>query len=324
MALPLSMGVASVIVCFILASELLAHFFQHRYVGRLLAYGRGGYFLLSALGTLVSLVFILNTLVFWVVSGSLLYYSMVLFTPARRLKARFSKTASAAVSTFQVFQLNVNFLNDKKRAVIEYLEHGEAELIFLQETNAGWLEALQLSQLPNRYQLAIAYEAGEPTYGRVILSQFPIVEGSVMTFAQKSTDCLKLDVLIHGERVTVYNIHPEVSINPKKFKQQEEDWAVLIQHIEQQKPPLLLCGDFNLTPWHSLFKGFKQQFALTDAQSLFGYQFTFPVGLRWPTLLPIDNCLVSEPLRILKSQSGPALGSDHRSLLITIGLYHFQ
>ncbi len=81
---------------------------------------------------------------------------------------------------------------------------------------------------------------------------------------------------------------------------------------------LLLIGDFNAPPW---------SMTIRDASAMLGLR-RLPTGPTWPVpfggsplrpVLAIDHALAGSALAMAHAQTGPALGSDHRPLLVELG-----
>jgi endonuclease/exonuclease/phosphatase family metal-dependent hydrolase len=74
--------------------------------------------------------------------------------------------------------------------------------------------------------------------------------------------------------------------------------------------PLVVAGDFNLTPFSPYFGDLLQPTGLRDARRPFGLHATWPA---WPLPLwiPIDHCLVGARTRAVRVATGPTTGSDH-------------
>ncbi len=76
-----------------------------------------------------------------------------------------------------------------------------------------------------------------------------------------------------------------------------------------------MVGDFNAGPWSAGPRAFVAR------NDIFGVntRATWPVWLGFAGI-PIDHAFVSRDLRILDIETGPAIGSDHRPLLIDVAL----
>lgn len=76
-------------------------------------------------------------------------------------------------------------------------------------------------------------------------------------------------------------------------------------------------GDFNATPWSPSFHRLAHEGRLFNSLDGFGLQVSWPesnLALR----IPIDHALLGPGLAATDRGTGPAFGSQHRSLHITV------
>jgi endonuclease/exonuclease/phosphatase (EEP) superfamily protein YafD len=81
--------------------------------------------------------------------------------------------------------------------------------------------------------------------------------------------------------------------------------------------PLILLGDFNVTPWSPDYRDLVAEAGLASASG--GHIATWPV---WSPLLriPIDHVFIRGPWSLLRAARGPDLGSDHYPILADLCL----
>ena len=85
--------------------------------------------------------------------------------------------------------------------------------------------------------------------------------------------------------------------------------------------PVVVVGDLNATPWSHRVRGFLARTGLRDSSVGHGVQASFPfwppvVGI--PFRLPIDHGLHAPELACARRELGPALGSNHRPLVLEL------
>ena len=101
---------------------------------------------------------------------------------------------------------------------------------------------------------------------------------------------------------------------------QEHDVTSLIQFVLTRKLPLIVAGDFNMTPWTDQLK----QFTRTTGLGRFNnFHFTWPMRWRkypFVPLVAIDNVFASPAFAKIGAIGGPRLGSDHRPVIADIAL----
>jgi endonuclease/exonuclease/phosphatase (EEP) superfamily protein YafD len=82
----------------------------------------------------------------------------------------------------------------------------------------------------------------------------------------------------------------------------------------------VVCGDFNTPPWTGPLRRFAADARLHD---LYGRRAWAVYS--WPTWgyvlrVPLDNCFVSNGVVVTHHHFGPNVGSDHRPLVVDIGV----
>jgi endonuclease/exonuclease/phosphatase (EEP) superfamily protein YafD len=89
-----------------------------------------------------------------------------------------------------------------------------------------------------------------------------------------------------------------------------EELRSIAAWAREQQDPVLVAGDFNITPWSAHFAELLSRSGLRDCAQ--------GEGLRgsWPAQLPlfrirIDHCLASAHFRTVEVRVGPMLRSDH-------------
>jgi endonuclease/exonuclease/phosphatase (EEP) superfamily protein YafD len=238
------------------------------------------------------------------------------YLPTRHTKKYQDKEA---VTT--LYQCNVCYHNSDKDKLIQQVRDVQPDIICLVEANNDWQGIID-DTLRDDYP----YQVTNPpdcqySSGRVILSRYKITENKTSFVRQTNSYLIQTELTIQGRLTQLLTIHPEACLTWKKFGHQQEDWKNIYAELDElsSDSPLIMCGDFNLTPWHPEMKRLNQDYKLTDTNQTMGLQAAFPTWLRpLPLLLPIDHCLVSSHWQIVYSQRLPTVGSDHLPVLTTL------
>ena len=101
---------------------------------------------------------------------------------------------------------------------------------------------------------------------------------------------------------------------------QQQDIAALTEFVRGRTMPLVVAGDFNMSPWTEKLAHFTEQTGLRRYNSL---HLTWPMRHGNVPLLPlvaIDNVFASREFAALATHAGPRLGSDHRPIVVDIAL----
>ncbi len=80
----------------------------------------------------------------------------------------------------------------------------------------------------------------------------------------------------------------------------------------------MVVGDLNASPWSYAFRPLADS-DLVNSLNGFGLQATWPSVLG-PFGVPIDHLLHSAEFTTVTRRTGPSLGSEHRSVFITLAL----
>jgi endonuclease/exonuclease/phosphatase (EEP) superfamily protein YafD len=214
----------------------------------------------------------------------------------------------------RVVTFNVWHHNDRIEDVAKFLADTDADLVVMQEmTSASWAKLREA--LGARYP----YSLGD--YGLVILSKYNIIEngrvdrGGMPPWASLMLRFAKIEV--KGTQVTFAGAHLARPFYPKL---QYSDALSLVNFVRQQHGPLILAGDFNMSPWTDKLTGFTQATGLERYNT---FHFTWPLHARGLTLLPfvaIDHVFASPDFAKIATDVGPRLGSDHRAVIADIAL----
>jgi endonuclease/exonuclease/phosphatase (EEP) superfamily protein YafD len=95
---------------------------------------------------------------------------------------------------------------------------------------------------------------------------------------------------------------------------QLQDIAAVMNSLPR---PRALIGDLNISMWAYHYRLLIEQTGLRNARSGFGILPSWPVQLPF-AMIPIDQCLVSSEIEIVSVRTGPAIGSDHLPLIVSL------
>lgn len=208
--------------------------------------------------------------------------------------------------------MNVYVFNRQHAEVLAWLRDADADLIVLIETSDEWLTALAPLRDSHPHVLA---EPREDPFGIAVFSRYPLANARVEYLGQARVPSLIGTVRFTGQDVTLVATHPVPPWGSTLTAMRDEHLERLPDLLAAATSPLLLLGDLNTTPFSPGFGRLLDAAHLRDSAAGFGYQATWPT---WCPLLaiPLDHCLHSATIGIVDRRIGPALGSDHRPLLV--------
>lgn len=214
----------------------------------------------------------------------------------------------------RVVTFNIRFDNDRIDGVDRFLNETDADVVVLQEVTKDHIGPLHRG-LDARYPHSI----GE--FGTVIFSKHPIkADGRVdrpgyPEWIRLLARWVELDV--NGTPVELVGVHVARPFYPVL---QEHDVAALTKFVLTRTRPVIVAGDFNMTPWTDQLKRFTH---VTGLGRFNTFHFSWPMRWRRLPIVPvvaIDNVFASRDFARIDTVAGPRLGSDHRPIIADIAL----
>jgi endonuclease/exonuclease/phosphatase (EEP) superfamily protein YafD len=217
--------------------------------------------------------------------------------------------------TLRVMSLNTWFRNEDPNRLLEYLETSGADLIVLQEISTD--EGRGLHARLKIYPYAFVEGAGASD--SVVLSRWPITAVELVPLSADSVSAIRATIDWNGQPITLIGAHLHWPIGPRTAERRNSELAGLSLLAQSHPGPLVMLGDFNITPWSPHFESFLRVSGLQDCAVGHGVDPTWPsqvilAGIR------IDHCFASSHWRSVDALTGPAVGSDHRPMIVELEL----
>lgn len=208
---------------------------------------------------------------------------------------------------------NILIENDGRapEAALELAAAG-AEVIALLEIGPGVLEEVSAA-LPGYAEFSLPDESG---FGAGVWSRHPILAAERTHLAVAWIPALSLRIDYAGRPVRVLVTHAPPPVSPEHARAREQVIAALAPWADSSNEPAVLLGDFNMTRHHPVFRANLSTSGLSSAHE-FGPRPTWPASLG-PLGIGLDHVLWTAPFRPTHIEVGPALGSDHRSILVEL------
>lgn len=178
-------------------------------------------------------------------------------------------------------------------------------------------------------------EIKESALGHAILSKYPLTNTGAFDFQKTFNNTIYADVIKGGDTIRVYNLHlkslgiiPTVSSiqdgdkeklrnrMTNAFIAQQEQVTQILVHKERSKYPVLLCGDFNNTPFSYVYRKLEKDMkdAYVERGNGIGTTYLFD---SYP--MRIDYVFTSDKLEVLKFETIKKTFSDHYPISAKIG-----
>jgi endonuclease/exonuclease/phosphatase (EEP) superfamily protein YafD len=224
--------------------------------------------------------------------------------------------------TLVVMHFNVNTANTDRAGVAAEINRHAPDLLFVQEVNPDWLDALDAALVD--YERLVAEPRtdnfGIACYGRIDrLGDVTEARAYDITDGVSQIPTIEIAFEYDGRVVRVLSIHPlpPVSVDYAAVRNAVLDAAG--EWSAKQSGPHLIVGDFNATPWSTAFRDMQAAGDLFNSQIGFGRAPTWPAGLGSLGMIPIDHLLHSGDFVTVERLVGDANGSDHAPLIVELG-----
>jgi endonuclease/exonuclease/phosphatase (EEP) superfamily protein YafD len=167
------------------------------------------------------------------------------------------------------------------------------------------------------YRVRILEVRGD-AYGIGVYSRLPLLSAKIARFPADGPPTVVARVRVAGKPVSVVVTHVHTTFAGSIHVRHLD--ALAAAALSQLGQRVVVCGDFNTPPWSGPLREFAADAHVRDlygGRAWAGYSWpTWGYGLR----VPLDNCFVSNSVAVTGHHDGPDVGSDHRPLVVDIGV----
>jgi endonuclease/exonuclease/phosphatase (EEP) superfamily protein YafD len=221
-------------------------------------------------------------------------------------------TTPAAAATLNVLSVNVQADNDEYAGLVDGIAQTRPDVVLVVEFTERWSERLASldTEYPHQFLLP-----KEDKFGIALFSRYPLEAAEELEVGPTST----IDARVATPRGTVrlIGVHLRPPISARRARERNAQLAALVPHVAAAPEPLIVLGDFNMSPYSPYFASWLEQTGLRDARLGSGPDFTWPTFFP-PLGVPIDHCIVSQGLAVAEYRRLPAFGSDHYPVLVRL------
>ncbi|HVF18204.1 MAG TPA: endonuclease/exonuclease/phosphatase family protein, partial [Steroidobacteraceae bacterium] len=122
-----------------------------------------------------------------------------------------------------------------------------------------------------------------------------------------------------GQSIAIIGAHLRWPLSRRKSHQRSYELGMIAKRVALERDPVLVAGDFNLTPWSEHFARFIETSGLRDCALGQGMLASWPTQFL-PLRIKIDHCFASPDWQVQRMSLGPKLGSDHFPLVAELQL----
>ena len=188
----------------------------------------------------------------------------------------------------------------------------------LHEVTGRWEEAIASASetFVEWSYVATEARAGGDLFGSLVLTR---PGARVESFGFGLTDPRAVEILL-PDGIAVLAVHPLSPSNQFRAKQNDRQLQFASDWAAGQSGPAIVVGDFNATPWSYPFRRLMASTDLSNSESGFGLDLSYPADGNPLLRIPIDHLLHSDDLAVVDRRLGPAMGSDHFPLTVDLAL----
>ncbi|MCP4901714.1 MAG: hypothetical protein GY906_32520 [bacterium] len=218
--------------------------------------------------------------------------------------------------SFSALLMNVYTANTDFQATLNLVVELDPDMVVLEEVNAAWVG--QLGQLKEAYPHSLVQER-EDNFGIGVLSKFPLRGAEILHLGSAGVPTVKAEVELGSTVLTVIGTHPLPPVRSRYWRSRNEQLSGLSSLVQSVTSPVVVLGDLNTSPWSPHFQRLLNE---TNLQSAFTGRGFHPT---WPTwnpvfYIPLDHCLHSPDVCVLRAQVARAVASDHLPVYVVLGL----
>ena len=223
-------------------------------------------------------------------------------------------SASVPAQAFRVLTFNTWFRNDRMEKTVAFLLSSNADVVILQEVTATNVDSLarMLSSYPHR-----TFTPGA-RHGLAIFSRWPL-RAEHLEVEPRMTRIARVEVDWQGTSLTIFAAHLNWPLGPRTANARKRELQTLAANVRTESKPVIVAGDFNLTPWSRHFDQFIADSGVADCAIGQGLLATWPSQVL-PARIRIDHCFVSAHWHVHRVEVGPRLGSDHLPVIVDLEL----
>ncbi|MFK8115579.1 MAG: endonuclease/exonuclease/phosphatase family protein [Rubripirellula sp.] len=217
---------------------------------------------------------------------------------------------------------NVLTSNHQHDAVMTDLLHRDPDVIAVAELGSPLAKKLA-PKLASSHPHQVSRPEDLGNFGIALYSRYPFSNKEVFDAAANEIDSITATIEIGDPTYRLYVTHPLPPMGPENFASRNTHLKGIADHVQNsqtQNPrqSVVLVGDLNLTPWSPWFERLEEGSGLHRANPNFSLTPTWYRYDQFAFGLILDHCLISSDLNCTFHETGPDMGSDHRS--ITVGV----
>jgi endonuclease/exonuclease/phosphatase (EEP) superfamily protein YafD len=221
---------------------------------------------------------------------------------------------AAGTTQLEVLTVNVSFRPFSARRLLELVREESPDVLVVQELTPH--AETVLADLDKTFPHYRKFPA-DGAYGIGLWSRFELESGA--TFALGRLPAIEGRVRGPDGIFTVIGVHLSAPTSPRRSAARRQELIELAARSAAVEGPLVVAGDFNVTPYSPYFQEWLAASALTDSRRGRTLSVSWPTTLPWAGI-PIDHVAVNGDFTILSHRRLPNFESDHYGVLVALAL----
>lgn len=224
--------------------------------------------------------------------------------------------ASASGRPVEVLTANLLFRNHSAERFVELVREQSPDVIVLVEYTEEWASAI--GEIRHAYPYRFEHPARRAD-GIALFSRYPLDNVALLPLGR--WPAVEATVQPPGDpEFTIVGVHLRSPTTGWRAGQRNWQFGKLAERLAQLEGPVVVTGDFNITPYSPYFTGWLAQTGLTDARARHrSLAATWPAPLSFLGI-PIDHFVVSNDIEVVAQRRLPAFGSDHYPILAELAV----
>jgi endonuclease/exonuclease/phosphatase (EEP) superfamily protein YafD len=251
----------------------------------------------------------------WVASAALVLAGAVSAVPVLPyLSLPIAQSAAAEPAAVKVLTVNVSYRQFSVRRLLEIVRNADPDVLIVQELTPHAESVLKDfdTEFPHFHKFPADGPRGIGVWSRYELE-------SAATFALGRLPAIEARVRAPQGSFTIIGTHLSSPVRPRRAAARNSELRALGERSAAVRGPLVVAGDFNITPYSPYFTDWLAASGLTDTRR------GRTLSPSWPTMLPlvgipIDHVAVSSAFEIRSHQRLPNFESDHYGILVELVL----
>ena len=217
----------------------------------------------------------------------------------------------------RVLHANVHTNNKEYSRIIKLINTEKPDLVFLQETDGKWLNAMKEIESEFPFQI---FSPRSDNFGIALYSRIPFVDSKIIEdFSQSFLPSIYIEIEVQNKIVSILSTHPLPPVGVRYFEERNFQLDKVAEFLSNKPHEKILIGDLNATMWSPYFNKLIQKTGMINVRKGIGILPSWPTNL--PFLkIPLDHCLVGKAIRIVGVKLGDNIGSDHLPLIVDLAI----